>query len=169
MYMWFDAWSGIWRTLLVGTAAYVALVVVLRVSGKRTLAKLNAFDLVVTVAIGSTLATILLTSDVSYAEGVTALALLAALQFVAAVISSRWRMGRAIVTSQPTALVVDGCFQDEALRRQRVSADDVRQAIRASGQGDVGQVAAVVLESDGSFSVIGAEKVGDRSALDGVV
>jgi uncharacterized membrane protein YcaP (DUF421 family) len=41
----------------------------LRVSGKRTLAKMNAFDLVVTVALGSTLATILLSADVSLAEG----------------------------------------------------------------------------------------------------
>lgn len=166
--MWFDTWSGIWRTLLVGTAGYVALVVVLRVSGKRTLAKLSAFDLVVTVAVGSTLATILLNGDVSFAEGLTAIALLAALQFVAAVISSRFQAGRAIVTSRPTVLVVDGRLQLEAMDRQRVSADDVRQAIRSSGQGDVGQVAAVVLESDGSFSVIADDKIGDRSALEGL-
>ena len=70
--MWFDDWSDIVRVLIVGTAAYVGLVALLRISGKRTLAKLNAFDLVVTVAFGSTLATILLSSDVSYAEGVTA-------------------------------------------------------------------------------------------------
>ena len=89
--MWFDDWSDIVRVLIVGTAAYVGLVALLRISGKRTLAKLNAFDLVVTVAFGSTLATILLSSDVSYAEGVTALVLLAVLQFVAAMISSRLR------------------------------------------------------------------------------
>ena len=77
--MWFDTWSDVWRTVAVGTAAYVTLVVVLRTSGKRTLAKLNAFDLVVTVAFGSTLATILLTKDVSWAEGTTAFATLAAL------------------------------------------------------------------------------------------
>jgi uncharacterized membrane protein YcaP (DUF421 family) len=89
--MWFDAWSGVWRTLLVGAAAYVTLVTVLRVSGKRTPAKLSAFDLVVTVAVGSTLATILLNADVSFAEGAAALVLLAALQFVAASIAARGR------------------------------------------------------------------------------
>ena len=82
--MWFDSWSDIARVLAVGTAAYATVVVVLRLSGKRTLSKLNAFDLVVSVALGSTLATILLNSDVSWAEGATALALLAALQFVVA-------------------------------------------------------------------------------------
>ena len=51
--------------LAVSAAAYVTLVVTLRLSGKRTLAKLNAFDFVVTIAIGSTLATILLNTTVS--------------------------------------------------------------------------------------------------------
>ncbi len=166
--VWFDTWSGIWRTVLVGTAAYVTLVVVLRISGKRTLAKLNAFDLVVTVAVGSTLATILLSADVSYAEGLTALALLAGLQFVAAMISSRLRVGRAIVTSRPTVLLVDGRFVDEALRSQRMSRNDVLQAIRSSGYGDVGLIAAVVLEPDGSLSVIPDQNNGDGSALDGL-
>lgn len=72
--MWFDSRSDTLRVLLVGTAAYATLVVVLRVSGKRTLAKLNAFDFVVTVALGSTLATILLNSTVSWTEGAVALA-----------------------------------------------------------------------------------------------
>ena len=79
--MWFDGWSDILRVALVGGAAYLTLLVVLRVSGKRTLAKLNAFDLVVTVALGSTLATILLSKDVSWSEGAVALGGLALLQF----------------------------------------------------------------------------------------
>ena len=53
--MLFQGWAGIGRTLLVGTLAYATLVLFLRISGKRTLSKLNAFDLVVTVALGSTL------------------------------------------------------------------------------------------------------------------
>jgi hypothetical protein len=48
--MWFDSWADVGRILAVGAAAYVTLVVVLRVSGKRTLTKLNDFDFVVTVA-----------------------------------------------------------------------------------------------------------------------
>ena len=67
--MFFDSWTGLGRVLVVGTLAYVALVAVLRISGKRTLTKLNAFDLVVTVALGSTLATILLSNSVALADG----------------------------------------------------------------------------------------------------
>lgn len=59
----FQSWSGLGRVTIVGLTAYLALVLMLRVSGKRSLAKLNAFDLVVTVALGSTLATTLLSKD----------------------------------------------------------------------------------------------------------
>ncbi|HAD46718.1 MAG TPA: DUF421 domain-containing protein, partial [Alcanivorax sp.] len=60
-----------------------------RVSGKRTLAKMNAFDLVVTVAIGSTLATIVLSKSVALAEGLLALALLIGMQFAISWSSTR--------------------------------------------------------------------------------
>ncbi|MDX5392667.1 MAG: DUF421 domain-containing protein, partial [Caulobacteraceae bacterium] len=78
----FDGWDPILRILVVGSAAYAALVLVLRASGKRTLSKLNAFDLVVTVAIGSTFSSILTSKGLALAEGVAALALLVGLQFV---------------------------------------------------------------------------------------
>ncbi|MBY0285835.1 MAG: DUF421 domain-containing protein [Mycobacteriaceae bacterium] len=166
--MWFDLFSDIARVVLIGSAAYISLIVILRISGKRTLAKLNAFDLVVTVAVGSTLATILLNSEVSFAEGVTALALLAVLQFLAATVTSRFTVGRAVVTARPTLLVSQGRYLDDALRGQRVSVDQIRQAIRSTGQGDVSRVAAVVLEPDGSLSVIAGDNVGDGSALAGL-
>ena len=166
--MWFDSWSDIVRVLAVGTAAYVTVVLVLRFTGKRTLSKLNAFDLVVSVALGSTLATILLSSDVAWAEGAVALALLAGLQFVVAFTTSHLPGGRSVITARPTLLLDDGRLLPEALRDQRVTEDEIRQAVRATGSGDLGDIAAVVLESDGSLSVISSSKAGNRSALDGV-
>ena len=68
--MFFDTWSGLLRIIVVGTLAYAALVVLLRVWGKRTLSRMNAFDFVVTVALGSTLATVLLSRNVALLEGV---------------------------------------------------------------------------------------------------
>lgn len=163
--MWFDSWSDLARVLAVGTAAYISLVVILRVSGKRTLAKLNAFDLVVTVALGSTLATILLSSDVSWLEGVTALVLLAVLQYVAAFVSSKWEPGRKLLTATPTLIVDNGRMLEQAMAQQRVSEAQVRQAARSSGMGGVDLVGAMILETDGSLSVISTSQLGDRSAL----
>jgi uncharacterized membrane protein YcaP (DUF421 family) len=166
--MWFDSWSEIVRVLAVGTAAYLTLLVLLRLSGKRTLAELDAFDWVVSVALGSTLATILLGSDVTWSEGVTALALLTALQFAVVWTTTRLPRGRSVVTTRPTLLLLDGEPLTESLTRQRMTMSELRQAVRASGSGTLTAVSAVMLETDGSLSVIPAGTVGDRSALEGV-
>jgi uncharacterized membrane protein YcaP (DUF421 family) len=163
--MWFDTWADLGRVVAVGAAAYVTLVVVLRLIGKRTLAKLNAFDLVVTVALGSTLATILLNSQVSWAEGATALLLLAALQLVVAWSGSRVPRLRGVVTAEPTLLLRDGVVDEQALLDQRLTRAEILQAVRGTGTGALEEVAAVVLETDGTVSVIGADKRGSGSAL----
>ncbi|HEX6232237.1 MAG TPA: YetF domain-containing protein [Jiangellaceae bacterium] len=163
--MWFDSWYDVVRVILVGAAAYVTLVAVLRISGKRTLAKLNAFDLIVTVALGSTLATILLNSSVSWSEGLVAIAVLTSLQYIVALIGSRIPSARSLVTAQPTLLVHDGAVLDEVLQGERVAVAEVRQALRASGHGDLSQVAAVVLETDGTLSVIASGNRGNAWAL----
>ena len=84
------------------------VLLLLRVSGKRTLTKMNAFDLVVTVALGSTLATVLLTKSVALAEGLTAFVLLIFLQFVLTWLSVRSRAVSRLVKSEPTLLVYQG-------------------------------------------------------------
>ncbi len=150
----FNDWSGIGRTLFVGFAAYVVLIAMLRVSGKRTLSKMNAFDLVVTVALGSTLATVLLNQSIPLAEGVAALALLIFLQYAITWSSVRSPRFQAMIKAEPTLLVHDGRYLDDALRRQRVTQDEIGAAIRANGQADLSNVAQVVLETDGSMSVI---------------
>src|ERR687890_2739792 len=98
--MLFQRWSDAGRVLAMSLLVYPALVLVLRISGKRTLAKVNAFDLVVTVALGSTLATILLSKDVSLAEGLVAFALLIALQFAITWSSVRFGPVREMVKAE---------------------------------------------------------------------
>lgn len=152
--MFFDNWQGLLRVLVVGTAAYVALVAMLRVSGKRTLSKLNAFDLVITVALGSTLATVLLTKDVALAEGLLAFALLVGLQFAVAWLQSRSPGFNRLVNAEPTLLYYRGQFLQAALRRQRLTEDEVRSAVRQKGLASLDTVEAVVLEPGADLSVV---------------
>ncbi len=166
--MFFDAFSDLVRILVVGPLAYLWLVALVRVSGKRTLAQLNAFDFIVTVALGSTLATVLLSSTVSWSEGALALGLLALLQFIVAAISSRLPFVQRVVTSAPTLLLRDGHVITETLIQERVTEASLRQAVRAAGIGGLEKVAAVVLESNGKLSVIPASEVGSASALEDV-
>jgi uncharacterized membrane protein YcaP (DUF421 family) len=152
--MFFDSWIGLGRVLVVGTLAYAALVLLLRVSGKRTLSKMNAFDLVVTVALGSTLATVLLSKSVALVEGVLAFALLIGLQLAITWLSIRSERFQSWIKAQPALLLHGGRYLDEALRRERVTREEVEAAIRSQGIAAREAVDAVVLETDGSFSVL---------------
>jgi uncharacterized membrane protein YcaP (DUF421 family) len=164
--VFFDTWSDLGRVLVVGTLSYVALVVFLRISGKRTLTKLNAFDLVVTIALGSTLASILLSKSVTLSEGITALGLLVFLQFVITWLSARSPHFQAVVKSEPTLIVHQGKFLERALRAQRITHEEVMAVLRSHGVLDASKVTAVILETDGSIAVIKeAETVPTQSTL----
>ena len=152
--MLYQGWPGIIRTLLVGTLAYATLVLFLRISGKRTLSKLNAFDLVVTVALGSTLSAILLQESIALAEGATALGLLILLQYLVTYASVRSRGIARVVRSEPTLLARNGCFCHAAMMRQRLTEDEIMSAVRANGSEELSGVAAVILESDGTLSIV---------------
>ena len=163
--MFFDTWLGLLRVVVVGVLAYAAVIVIVRVGGKRTLAKMNAFDLVVTVALGSTLATIILSKDVPLFEGVLALALLALLQFAVAWASLRYDWVKRVAKAKARTLLRDGTVDETALRDERVTHDELLAAVRGGGFGGLDAIAAVVLETDGSFSVIPRAQAGSGSAL----
>ena len=166
--LFFEGWSGLGRVLVVGVLAYAGLVLMLRISGNRTLSKLNAFDLIVTVALGSTLASILTSSSVVLAEGLLALALLIGLQFVVTWLSVRSSTVAEFVKAEPTLLLYRGEFLHHRMRQARITEGEVRATVREQGIGSLDEVEAVVLETDGSLSVV--KRAGARpSALAGLV
>ena len=155
LYDWvFKGWESIGRVVFVGILAYTGLLFFLRISGKRTLSKMNAFDLVITVALGSTFSTIIISRQTGLADGLTALALLIALQYSVAWLSIRWPWFQRLIKSEPTLLYHQGIYLWQALRRERVAEGEVLAAIRGSGVARLEDVTAVVLETDGSFTVI---------------
>lgn len=161
----FNGWAGIGRTLVAGVLGYLALIVLLRISGKRTLSKMNAFDLVVTVALGSTLATIVLSKEVALAEGAAAYAVLITMQFVIAWLSVRFKPISRLVKSEPRLLVYQGHLLAAAMRRERVVEAEVLAAVRQQGIASLPMVTAVVLETDGSFTVISGAEASPPSTL----
>ena len=131
----FDGWRPLIETALVGVAVYVSLVALLRVSGKRTLSKMNAFDFVVTVALGAILASTMLSSSVSYSRGMTAFVVLVGLQYTVTWLSVRSGTVADLVKGRPTLLYYKGQYYRDAMRRERVPESELLDAIRASGQG----------------------------------
>lgn len=160
-----DGLTPLLRTAGIAVLSYVALVAMVRVSGKRSLAKLNAFDLVVTVALGSTLATVLLNKAVALAEGLLALAMLLLLQWTVSRVSIASRPFRNLVRSEPALLLENGCLREDNMKRERVTRGEVEAAIRQQGHGRLDAVAAVVLETDGSMSVIAGADIAELDVL----
>jgi uncharacterized membrane protein YcaP (DUF421 family) len=129
----FQGWGPLLRTAIGTTATYVALVILLRLAGQRTLAKWYAFDLIVTIALGSTFANSVLANNISVAQSLVGFVILIGLQFIVAFVVVRWSYLRIIVNPQPTLLLHCGKFVHDAMRRQRVAEADVRAAVRHQG------------------------------------
>ncbi len=158
-------WHDLLRVVVVGTIVYVALIVCLRITGKRTLSKWNAFDFIVTISLGPILASALLSSTVAMTKGVLAVVVLIGLQFMITWLSVRFARVRNLIKTQPTLLLSRGTMLPGALRSQRVTESEVLAAVRAAGIAALEEVDAVVLETDGSFSVIKHSEAVSRSAL----
>ncbi|MGQ1797055.1 DUF421 domain-containing protein [Kocuria oceani] len=161
----FDGWEPVARIVVVGTLAYTALVVLLRVSGKRTLSRMHSFDFVITVAIGATFGRVLTTRSVPLVEAVTAFALLITLQYVVTYLQIRSKRFSRLVTAEPTLLLYRGRVLHNALRAERLTEKELDGAVRKHGVGSLHEAEAVVLEADGRLSVIGPDNAGDGAIL----
>jgi uncharacterized membrane protein YcaP (DUF421 family) len=145
--------AGLIRLLVIGAAAYVALVAILRITGKRTLSKMNAFDLIVTVALGS-LATVILSRSVSLVQGIAAFLLLTLLQFAVTWTSVRSARFQRWIKAEPRLLAHDGRLLESAMRQERVTRKEIEAAVREKGLGALQDAKCVVLETDGSLSIV---------------
>jgi len=168
--MFFSDSFSIIRILVVGTLSYLSVLLVLRVSGKRTLSKMNSFDFIVTIALGSVLANILTSQDVALVDGILSFSLLIFLQFAATWVSVRSDFFNSLIKSSPKLLYYKGRFDKIAMKKERVPKVEILQAIRSEGGATLEDVLAVVLETDGNFSIIkkNGEEEAEHSSLSNV-
>jgi uncharacterized membrane protein YcaP (DUF421 family) len=152
--MFFDGWQSVERTIILGMLSYLALLVFLRISGKRSLAKMNAFDLIVTVALGSTLASILTSKNISLVQGITGLGLLLFLQWLISWLSVRSSRLENLVKTQPALLYYNGRALEQNLKDERITENELLASLRSQGLLSFSGVKAVVLESNGDISVV---------------
>jgi uncharacterized membrane protein YcaP (DUF421 family) len=152
--IFYGGWEPILRIFVVGTLGYLALVLLIRLAGKRALAQMSAFDFVITVALGAAFGRILTARQVALAEAFTAFALLVTLQYSLAWIKVRSAAVSELLAASPVLLYFRGRFVDDAMRRERFTRGDIESAVRQDGSGGMDGVEAVVLEGNGSLSVI---------------
>jgi uncharacterized membrane protein YcaP (DUF421 family) len=167
--LFFNSWNELGRVLILGITGYISLVLLLRVSGNRTLAKLNAFDFIVTVALGSTFGSLILNKSVAISEGITAFVVLIGLQYLIAWLTVRSNTIRRIIKNEPSLVYYNGEYLKDSMKRSRVVEGEIEQSVRNQGYANLENVEAVVLETDGSLSIIGkSEKKGKELDIAGI-
>lgn len=151
--LFFKDWESVWQVMLCASIAYFVLFLFIRISGKRTLAKLTAFDFVVTVTLGSTLSSMIL-AKVTLAEGSAALVVIILLQYILAWSAKESKVLEKAINSSPTLVFYRGKFLKDAMNKEVLTHEEIYAEIRKYRMLDVEEVEAVVMELNGELTVI---------------
>lgn len=138
------------RTLVI----YLALLMGLRLAGKREIGQMTPFDLVVILVISNAVQNAMLGPDTSLTGGIVAAFTLLAANSLVNRAGLRWLWLNSRIVGTPTLLVNHGRFVDEHLRREGIQQDEVLMALREHGIGAIDDVDMAVLEVDGTISVV---------------
>ncbi len=138
------------RTVVV----YVLLWAVIRGTGKRELAELGPFDLVLLIVLGDVVQQAVTQEDMSITGGLIVLATMGLLVVAVGELIRRSGRARRIVEGHPTTIVRDGAVQDDAMHLERLPMADLLEAARSKGIDDLASVRYAILEPNGRFSFI---------------
>lgn len=143
-----------WHFVLRACAIYVLVMVLVRVSGKRAVGQFTPFDLVLLILIGNAVQNGINGGDDSLTGAAIMATTLIALNYGIAFVTSRNRKVEKFVEGVPVVLARNGKLFDHVLRRELVSREDFREALRMNGVEDVSEVELALLETNGSISVV---------------
>lgn len=149
----FKDWESLYHIAFCTIISYFVLFVFIRLAGKRTLAKLTAFDFVVTITLGSTLSSMIL-NKVTITEGSVALIVIIALQYVLAFSAKKSKKLEEIINSKPTLLFYDGKFISDAMDKEVITKEEIYAEIRKFRLYRLEDVKAVVMELNGELTVV---------------
>jgi uncharacterized membrane protein YcaP (DUF421 family) len=144
------AWDIVARTIVV----YVAILLALRLAGKREIGQMTLFDLVVLLLIANAVQNAMVGPDTSLLGGILAAATLIVLNFAVAQLRLRVPGLRRAVEGEPTLLALHGKVVEGNLRREGLDQETLEAALREHGIASVKDVEMAVLEIDGSISVV---------------
>ena len=161
--IFFDNIDKLGRIVLTSAMIYVLIVLVTKVSGKRSTSQLNNFDWIVTVMIGSLGASTILLKDIPLIEGVSAILVLYLLQFLVTKYASISPQFSSVMLSDPRIVFYQGQFLPEAMRAERLTRQEIECAMRTEGINSFDDVEAIVFESDAKLSVIPKPRPEPRS------
>ncbi|MDY7394974.1 DUF421 domain-containing protein [Aureibaculum sp. 2210JD6-5] len=142
---------------LTALGTFVALMVYTRIFGKRSFSKMSSFDFSMTVAIGSIIATTVVSSSVTLVQGIIGLGAVYLIQLTAA-FARRYDWFKTMVDNQPLLLMDESTILYENLKKARVTKEDLISKLREANVLNISQVKAVVFEATGDISVLHSDK-----------
>ena len=167
--MWFGGWPPLIRTVVVGALSYLLLVVLLRTTGKKSMARMNVFDSIFAIALGSALSSAVMDHTVTLSNALAAFIILLGLQLMLRYLTRVSKRLEEVINGNPQMLFRNGKFLERAMSQEATTQEEILQAIRQHGILSLDDVAAVVLETDGKFSVITKSAVTGKTSLSDVI
>ena len=141
---------------------YLVLVVLLRLFGKRELAQLNPFDLVVLLSLSNTVQNAMIGDDNSVSGGLIGAFALLAINWVLAWALFRSPKITAQLEGSPTTLIRDGVIDEAALKSQTLTHEDLITVLNRNGFNDPAEIQHCILEPNGTFYVKGITPSSDE-------
>jgi len=151
---WFIGWDALGDVLISALLFYLLIVILVRVMGKRTTAQLNNFDWIINITVGSLAASGILLDSVPATHAADAIIVIALLQFALTWLAVRSDFVTKLIKASPTLLTHKGNVLESAMLGARISQAELYSVLRAHGITDVKDANWVILESDGSMTVL---------------
>lgn len=152
--IFYNDWESFFRALILTFIAYISMILLLRISGKRTLSKMNAFDFIITIALGSSLASIATSKNLTIADGIAVFGILIFMQFLITWLSVRIKYFKRIITSEPSILLYKGKIIETNIRKERVTIEEIKNAVRSKGISNLDNIDIIILETTGDITII---------------
>ncbi|SJM73068.1 DUF421 domain-containing protein [Psychrobacter piechaudii] len=167
--LFFDSQQTLLRMIISAAVVYICIVLLHKVSGKRSTSQLNNFDWVVTVMIGSIGASTVILKNVPIIEGMASIVTLLTFQYLVTKYASLSPEFANTILSEPRVVFYEGQFLPEAMRKERLTRQEIECAMRSEGIHDYEDVAAVIFESDAKLTVVPKRDKRDRLDAQGDV
>jgi len=145
---------------------FTAMILITRIFGLRTFAKMSSFDFASTIAIGSILASIIINKNQSILKGILALLCILAFQAIFSYLVRKINWFKRLFTNKPKLLMKDGEIFYDTLKRCNVGVGDLMAKLREANVHKVSEVQAVVFESTGDISVLHSS---DLDAVENII
>jgi len=158
MSQWFELAMPWWEFVLRAVVVYVVILVMVRISGKRSVGQYTPFDLILVVLLGTAVQNSLIGEDVSLLGGLLLAATLIALNWLVGLATSRSRRMDRLVEGVPVVLARNGRIYQEALRRENIATSDFDEAMRQADCTKHDDIRLALLETDGKISIVTRER-----------